>query len=339
MSAEQAKIDITVIIPTQNRAESLRITLESLASANRDGIRAEIIVVDNAGGDHTKDVFKSFAPRLPILYLYEPKLGTFGKSHALNAALDSNGLGDLIVVLDDDMSVDPRWFQAIAAAAKRWPDKDLFTGRTYIVWPTDSVPAWALKKGSAQSMLLADQDFGDTDKELSDGRWYLGGHFWFRSRVLNSGRRFKDIWVTEPDFQLNLVADGFGGVAIADVICGHRIQPSLLQEDLALKRAKKTGICCAWLRLQPYREGVKQARLLRQHPLVGRIFCLMNHLYWRIRYLISFLNLFDDTRFATRWHAAERMSTYFELFRAANRLEEYSLWKRVPKVSRNSYPA
>jgi hypothetical protein len=38
--------DISAIICTQNRADSLRMTLECLASANLDGIRAEIIVVD-----------------------------------------------------------------------------------------------------------------------------------------------------------------------------------------------------------------------------------------------------------------------------------------------------
>lgn len=338
MGTEDPPVDLTVIIPTRNRADSLCVTLECLASANCDGIRTEVIVVDNAGRDHTKQVVESFSQRIPIRYLYEPKLGTFGKSHALNCALDAGGLGEIIAVLDDDMSPDQKWFRAVIATCKRWPDKDLFTGRTYIIWPPEDVPEWARKKGSVQSMLFADQDFGDSDTELSDGRWYLGGHFWFRSRVLGGGRRFKDIWVTEPDFQLDLVEEGFKGVASPEVLSGHRIQPSLLQKDVALNRARKTGASCAWLRLQPYRRGVKQARLLRRHPWLGRLFCLLNHWRWRFLYLVSFLYPSDGTRFAKRWVAAERMTTYLELFRAANRLEEYSLWKRAPKMAQKCPP-
>jgi glycosyltransferase involved in cell wall biosynthesis len=334
MSLEDPPVNLTVIIATRNRADSLRVALECLASANRDGIRTEIIVVDNAGRDHTKQVVDSFSQRIPIRYLYEPKLGTFGKSHALNCALDAGSLGEIIAVLDDDMSPDLGWFQGIKAVCERWPDKDLFTGRTFIIWPFENVPGWAGKKGNLQSMLLADQDFGKSDTELKDGRWYLGGHFWFRSRVLARGRRFKDIWVTEPDFQLDLVEEGCGGVATPNVISGHRIQPSLLQKDIALNRARKTGASCAWLRLEPYREKVKQARLLHHHPWLGRLFCLANHLRWRLLYLLSFLYPSDSTRFSKKWTAVERMTTYIELFRAANQLDGYSLWRGSSKTPR-----
>jgi len=46
--------DISVIICTQNRASSLQVTLEHLVAADRDGIRAEVIIVDNAGHDNDK---------------------------------------------------------------------------------------------------------------------------------------------------------------------------------------------------------------------------------------------------------------------------------------------
>src|SRR5215467_9652284 len=122
--------DISVIICTQNRANSLRVTLECLVSANRDGMRAEIIVVNNAGHDNTEEVVASFSQRIPIRYLYEPTLGVFGKSHALNRALAAGSIGEIIAVLDDDMSPHSDWFQGVAAICGRWPDKDIFTGHT-----------------------------------------------------------------------------------------------------------------------------------------------------------------------------------------------------------------
>src|SRR5579864_4352562 len=73
-------------------------------------------------------------------------------------------------------------------------------------------------------------------------------------RVLEGGRRFKNIWLTEPDFQLDLVEEGFCGVAGPDAVAGHRIQPELLQPSVVLDRARREGKSKAWLRLQPYRK-------------------------------------------------------------------------------------
>ena len=134
---------ISVIICTQNRSESLKVTLECLASSFRDGIQAEVIVVDNASRDNTRDVATSFNERIPLRYMYEPVVGVYGKSHALNRALDSGGLGEIIAVLDDDMSPHPDWFKGVSAICMRWPEVDIFTGKTYTIWPEGEVPGWA----------------------------------------------------------------------------------------------------------------------------------------------------------------------------------------------------
>lgn len=328
MSLGPTRPDISVIVPTRNRAGSLKITLEGLALANRDGLRVEVIVVNNGGQDDTEDIVMSFSKRIPVRYLFEPALGTFGKSHALNRALDVGRLGEIIAVLDDDMSPHPDWFQGVCAICKRWPDKDIFTGYTYIIWPRDEVPTWA-KRPKLQSWLFSAGYVPESDSELKDGRWFLGGHFWLRARVLDTGHRFKDIWVTEPDFQLDLVELGFSGVSGRDAMAGHRVQPSLLERDVALKRAKKTGLCGAWLRLQPYRKNMKQARLLHAHPWLGRLFCVFNHLRWRVLYLISYLFSWNANGFELRLMATERMAIYLEMFRAANQLEAYSFSKRA----------
>jgi glycosyltransferase involved in cell wall biosynthesis len=328
MSANHHRADISVIICTQNRASSLKITLELLAAADRDGIRSEVIVVDNAGHDNTKEVVDSFQHLIPLRYLYEPTLGVFGKCHALNRALDAGGLGEIIAVLDDDMSPHPGWFKGVTAICNRWPDKDIFTGSTPIVWPYDEVPDWAKKPGSLGG-IFSSLTVGGSDSPLEDWGWFLGGHFWFRSRALAQGLRFKDVWLTEPDFQLDLVEQGFTGVAGPDASAGHRIQPALLQQSVALDRARQAGNCKAWVRLRPYRRSVRQARLFRAHPLLSRAFCLLNHLRWRFVYLASTLYPSADRRFECKLIALERMTTAIEYLRAASGLEQYSPWKRV----------
>lgn len=332
--------DISVVIPTRNRAASLAITLECLASADRSGLQVEAIVVNNAGQDNTEELVRSFHDRIPLRYFYEPVIGTFGKSHALNRALGAGNLGEIIVVLDDDMSPHSDWFQGVAAICRRWPAKDIFTGYTYLIWPGEQLPLWA-KKPKLQSWLFSAGYVPEADAEIKEGRWFLGGHFWIRSRVLESQPRFKDIWVTEPDFQLDLVALGFSGVSARDAKAGHRIQSALLQKDIVAQRAIKTGQSAAWLRLQPYRKHMKQARLLHTHPIMGRLFCILNHARWRTLHLFSYLLSPTGSGFALRLLALERMSTYSELFRAANRLEAYSLSRRVRKmvVESQSNPA
>lgn len=339
-SSNLPRPEISVIIPTRHRASSLAMTLEGLASADRGGLQVEIIVVNNAGHDNTEEIVRSFQPRVPIRYFYEPTLGTFGKSHALNRALDAGNLGEIIAVLDDDMSPHPDWFQGVAAICRRWPEKDIFTGYTYIVWPGEDMPLW-VKAPRLQSWLFSAGYVPESDAEMKEGRWFLGGHFWFRSRVLEARPHFKDIWVTEPDFQLDLVVHGFAGISARDAKAGHRIQTSLLQKNVVEKRAVETGRSAAWLRLQPYRQHMKQARLLHTHPVMGRLFCIVNHVRWRAVYLLSYLLSANGSGYALRLTAIERMTTYIEFFRAANRLEAYSLSRRVRTmvVQSHSNPA
>ena len=319
----EAPTDVSVIICTRDRAESLRITLQCLASAHREGIRAEVIVVDNNSSDHTPEVVASFRDRITIRYLRESKQGVYGKSHGLNRALDEGVSGSLIALLDDDMSPEPDWFQAVMAISNRWPDKDIFTGDIYVIWPPGPVPEWAKTK-KTQLLILSTLSFGSKDLPLRDNCFFSGNHMWFRSRVFEGKRRFKDVWLTEPDFQLDLMELGYGAVSSPDARAGHRIQAALLQKQVAMDRAKKFGTADGRLRLQPYRHKVTQARLLRKHPWLGAGFCVSKYAWWSLLYLVSYL----DKRFELRLFAANRRAFYCELLRPSNRSAEYS--SRVP---------
>ncbi len=98
---------ISVIIPTRNRAQSLAALLESLARAETpESVAIEIIVVDNGSTDGTAAMLlkqTAAQKRYPLRVISQPLPG---KSNALNLAL-ANCDGDLLMVFDDDVTVEP----------------------------------------------------------------------------------------------------------------------------------------------------------------------------------------------------------------------------------------
>ena len=314
-------LDISVIICTYNRSSSLQKTLDCLSRNDRTGLQVEIIVVDNNSKDDTKSVAETFAARLPLRYLVEARQG---KSHALNCALNEGGLGRIIAVLDDDMSPHADWLKGVWAICERWPDRDIFSGRTYIIWPSEEVPGWA-GKASIRSWIFSAVDDGHEDEALPDGRWPLGGHFWFRAKVLVNGQRFEDLWLTEPKFVLQLAERGHTGVIGPDAVAGHRVQPRLLDKAVALELAVKVGRSYAELRLKPYRRKVKQAFLFNKYPVWSRLFCVASVFRWCCLYCLAKLYWSSDERFVRTLCAVERITYYRELLRVAAGAEEYGM--------------
>lgn len=97
---------ISVLVPTRNRAESLRALIQSLESAQApQACAVEIVAVDNGSSDGTMAMLQNESTkgnRFPLRVFCQPQLG---KSHALNMGL-ANCDGDLIMVFDDDVTVD-----------------------------------------------------------------------------------------------------------------------------------------------------------------------------------------------------------------------------------------
>jgi GT2 family glycosyltransferase len=91
---------ISVVIPTKNRIDALRMTIDALARQDLDGHRAEIIVVDNGSTDGTTQWLGALSSRFPIAIktVVEPRPGV---SAARNAGV-SQAQFDLILFLNDD---------------------------------------------------------------------------------------------------------------------------------------------------------------------------------------------------------------------------------------------
>ncbi|MGA3179076.1 MAG: glycosyltransferase family 2 protein [Verrucomicrobiota bacterium] len=100
-------MDISILISTHNRADSLARTLDSLKGVViPDRARAEILVLDNASTDHTRAVAQSGPLGGYLLrYLYEPAPG---KMRAQNLGL-SAARGTILLTTDDDVIPSRDW--------------------------------------------------------------------------------------------------------------------------------------------------------------------------------------------------------------------------------------
>lgn len=108
-------MNITVILCTYNRCQSLAAALESLAHSNLpECVDWEVLVVDNNSSDQTRAVVEDFCNRHPrrFRYLFEPQPG---KSHALNSGV-REARGSVLAFTDDDVNVEPDWLQNLTAS-------------------------------------------------------------------------------------------------------------------------------------------------------------------------------------------------------------------------------
>ena len=300
--------DITVIIPTRNRPASLSITLEGLAIADRSGLDVGIRVVENGTDGGTRGVVDAFQRRLPVEYLYEP---VEGKGAALNRALDEGRLGDLVAVVDDDMSLPRDWFRGVMAITGRWPQCSFFAGRSYIIWPPMEIPAWAYDVAIRPWAFSVMGFPRDRDIPVEPGKWPSGNHFWFRSSVLAGNRRFLNVWATEPWFILGLQEDGHQGVFGPEAVAGHRVQPHLLDLGTQSERAVTVGTesakaCAA---ASTARKGI----LLRKHPYLMRGICRWFIVKWSLALAAAQRGKPEPSKTARGLYALERLSMFTEL--------------------------
>jgi GT2 family glycosyltransferase len=117
--------DISVVVPTHNRAQRLRALLASLMQ--QEGPAFEVIVVDNASSDATLEaVADADQAGLHVRAVHLPQ--PLGPAVARNRGWRS-ARGELVVFCDDDVVARPGWLAALAAAHERDPEA-VVQGRT-----------------------------------------------------------------------------------------------------------------------------------------------------------------------------------------------------------------
>ena len=108
-------VDISVIVPAYNEAESLPELVARVREVLSGRVRSwEMLVVDDGSTDATREVLKSLARETPELR-YRSFRRNYGKSAALAVGFES-ARGDRIITMDADLQDDPAEIPALLDA-------------------------------------------------------------------------------------------------------------------------------------------------------------------------------------------------------------------------------
>ena len=170
---------VTVAVCTRNRAALLPACLEALDAIEYPQELLELIVVDNAPRDASTRETLARYPR--IRYVLEPQPGL---DRARNCAVRES-TGTIVAFTDDDVSVDPLWVRAVAAAFEEEPHAMCVTG---LVVPDElDTPAQILferyggfSRGVNRFVFRADDRGSVAARYAGTGRFGTGANMAFR---------------------------------------------------------------------------------------------------------------------------------------------------------------
>jgi glycosyltransferase involved in cell wall biosynthesis len=141
---------LSAIICTHNRADYLGAAVDSLLNQDFSG-DFEIVVVDNASSDRTREIIESRAhPRLR--YVYE---AVTGLSVARNTGAQS-AQGEILAYLDDDAVASPQWLRILYNAYQTDETLAVAGGKVTLIWPPGMTPPIWLSDGLAGNLGLYD---------------------------------------------------------------------------------------------------------------------------------------------------------------------------------------
>lgn len=245
---------ISIIIPTYNRCFQLENTLKSLTRLKTDPMRFEIVIVDNASTDHTKQVSENFIQHFPgfnIRYFYETIPGLLSGRH--RGAEEAKG--EIYTFIDDDVEVNDNWLETILNVMEANSDVDLLTGPClpqYEIDPPEWLSNfWIKDENGLHCGWLSLLDFGDKEKEI-DPIFVWGLNFTVRKFVFERLKGFHPD-ITPEKFQM-FQGDGETGLSLKAKEAGfkawyhpqvklkHLVPKSRLSIDYFKQRAYSQGI-------------------------------------------------------------------------------------------------
>lgn len=242
---------VSAVICTHNRASYLRKSIASLATQSVDPSEYEIVVVDNASTDSTREVVEQFSDLPNLRYLYEPVPGL---SQARNTGW-KNARGEYVAYLDDDAVASPDWVAGYLRSFQTFePVPGSVGGKCEPIWEAPK-PDWL-----SDRMLgpLSVFHWSDMPAVLSKDQWLSGCNIAYPKRALETlggfgadlGRTGTRLLGNEENYvRRKLDARGLPSVYDPGIVVGHHVSPQRLSKD--------------WFRRVSYGQGASDAIMLK----------------------------------------------------------------------------
>ena len=286
-SATPPEIDVSVVIPTYNRAAQLDVLLKELVRQRASGLRYEVLVVDNGSTDATRSVVSSLAASdHRVRYLHEPRRGA---SNARNRGIAA-AAAPIVAFIDDDVLPSRDWLNAIAGAFDAHPEIDCVGGRVEPRWPRQP-PPWltqrhwgplALQLGRGSAPYL------DADHAAA---CLITANFACRSSVFDEVGGFSPEYLRDEDreFNLRMWRAGKRGRYDDSIVAYTDVQPERLEKAHHRRWHRVTGRSHARMR---FLDALDREGRLR-HGSQGRyIFGAPGFLYRQLAgHLVGWLRL------------------------------------------------
>jgi len=232
---------LSVVICTHNRHKLLENCLQSLAAQKFERSSFEVIVVDNASTDETKDVVEKFSSGiLPIRYVYE---GSLGLSRA-RATGFRNSTGRYIAYIDDDAWAHPGWCAAICQAFEQNAEAHPGTvaalgGPIELVFETDR-PPWLTAE---LEQYYAKLDLGKALRLFTPPAVPVGANMAFRRETLQNHSWDESLIMSEEAELFNrLTARGFVYLYVPAMCVSHFVPAERCTVEWLLARYHSEGL-------------------------------------------------------------------------------------------------
>lgn len=229
---------LTAIIPNYNHGNLLPRSLGAMARQRRQA--DEILVIDDASTDNSRDVIRSFAERLPQLRLLENPVN-MGVVRTLNRGL-REATGDAVYFGGADDATDPSFFEAVLGALEQFPRAGLACGEARVL--TDDGAFVGLRPATMPAIkpcyISPDEAFNLLEKT---DNWVLSVVAILRRDVVLAAGGFDETLASFCDSYIERkIALESGFVFVPQVLGTWYVQPQSYSRGVATDPERMTGL-------------------------------------------------------------------------------------------------